>query len=235
MKKLLLSISAFIFATTAFSQSAMNLANYEQVVSSEDNQMALESHITVENTSSNVLHLMVERTINTLATNHVEFFCTGLLCYAPGQGMSTYPDTVQPGLSSDFKAAVLPNGNYGYTSLHYRFWNQLNPSDSVGVDLDFQFSATGVHENKVTYGVGRPGLNPADAFTTLSYNLQSNQTQDKIVVLNMLGAVIKRTDVPGTNGVIVLNTSELQPGVYFVAYQNNGRLSDSYKLVVSHH
>lgn len=124
-------------------------------------------------------------------------------------------------------------GNPGYTSIHYRFFDTDNPSDSVGVDLAWNFT-TSLGENNQQYGLSKPLQNPADAFTVFNYNLPTADPRDQLVVYNMLGAVVRILDIPGKHGALVLNTSDLKSGVYIVSFINGGRLKDSCRLVVSH-
>ncbi|MBL0097134.1 MAG: T9SS type A sorting domain-containing protein [Bacteroidetes bacterium] len=90
------------------------------------------------------------------------------------------------------------------------------------------------NENHQVYGLSKPVQNPADACTVFSFNLQSNDQNDKLIVFNMLGSIVKSMDVPGKSGTLVMNTSDLKAGVYMVSYISNGKAKDSCRLVVNH-
>jgi hypothetical protein len=235
MKKLILLASIAIAAT--FNVDAQNLAlsNYVQIVSDPGNTTMLESYVQLDNTGSSPIDVICERTINYIPANMDELFCFGAFCNPPSTPITTYTTTVQGGARDNtFKADVVPNGNCGNASLHYRFYDQNNPADSIGITLEFQFCAVGLNENANDFGLSRPLRNPADQFTVFAYNLNTNEENDKLFVYNMLGSLVKTMDIAGKNGSIVLSTAELKSGVYFVSYVSQNKIKNSYKLVVSH-
>lgn len=240
MKKLILTLFILPLIFTGLSLKAqtgvISLSNYTQTIYTNDLNTDFDSHVTVENHGSSDVPVMVERTINTLAPGHMEYFCTNILCYPPGTAVSSSPDIIAANGASFFKATVRPMGVCGFSSLHYRFYDQNNPADSVGVTLDFQFcfSGVGLNENKNDFGFSKPLRNPADAFTVLTYNLQSSVQNDKLMVYNMLGSLVKSLDVPGKTGSLVVSTSELKAGLYFVTYVSGNKVSQTHKLVVAH-
>jgi hypothetical protein len=234
MKKRLLLICVILSAVVSGAVAqTLNLSNYSTTVSGTT-AGPLTSYVTISNPSSSDFPMMVERTVDNLVAGHIEFFCTSVLCYPPNTDLTTNPDTIIAGNSDVFYGDVIPNGVAGTTTLHYRFFSQDNPADSVGITLNFAFTAVGVNEVKNSIQLSVPNPNPADAFTVFTYSVPASVATDKLVVYNMLGAMVKTIEVPGSNGVLVLNTSEMRPGVYFVSYQNNGKLSGTTKLVVSH-
>ncbi|MCE2845984.1 MAG: T9SS type A sorting domain-containing protein [Sphingobacteriales bacterium] len=243
MKKTTLLRAAGLMIASAglsFSLSAQtfSLSNYTPVINVTDLFAQSESHVDLSNTSSSLKRVTVERSINTLAPGHMEFFCFGTgstaACYPPGTPASGGNDTILANTTdASFKGTILPMGYPGYTSIHYRFIDTDNPSDSVGVDLAWNFT-TSLGENNQQYGLSKPLQNPADAFTVFNYYLPTADSRDQLVVYNMLGAVVRVLDIPGKHGALVLNTSDLKSGVYIVSFINGGRLKDSCRLVVSH-
>jgi hypothetical protein len=235
MKKSILL--AFIAISTTFNVCAQNIAlsNYVQTVSDPGNTTMLESFVQLDNTGSFPIDVICERIINYIPANMDELFCFGAFCNPPSTSITTYSTTLQGGgRNNTFKADVIPNGNCGNASLHYRFFDQNDPADSIGITLNFEFCSVGLSENSNNFGLSRPLRNPADQFTVFSYNLNSNEPNDKLFVFNMLGSLVKTMDVAGKNGSIVLSTAELKPGVYFVSYVNQNKIKNSYKLVVDH-
>lgn len=220
-------------ASAGFAQTA-TLSGYDAVLQDPTNQYIIDSHVVVENTSSNPVNFMASRTIESISNGLTESFCFGVACYAPGTAVSNFPTTIAGNSTEDFKASVNPNGNCGSASIHYKIYVLGNPADSVGVTLGFEFCATGLADNKIEYGVSKPTANPADNFTVLNYLLPSNQVNDKILVYNMIGSLVKTMDIPGSRGALVMSTSELKAGVYFVSYSNGGKIVSTSKLVVRH-
>jgi len=234
MKKQLLFLSALLLAgvTGAFAQS-LSLSNFNTTVTGP-NTTALSSYVTINNSTANDLLMIVERSFVNEVPGHLDFFCTNVLCYPPGTTITTTPDTILAGSTSSFYGTVLPNGISGTTSIYYRFSKQNNPADSVSVVLNFSFGTAGLADVKAPV-ISQPSPNPADNFTVFTYNTNNSTSSDRVVIYNMLGSLVKAIDVPGTNGVLVVNTSDMRSGVYLVSYQQNGKLSGTTKLVVSHH
>lgn len=237
----MLAVAAlFVWMTHAlpsYSQS-FTLSGYSPVLNLTDAFSTSESYVTIANVTNSDKMIKIQRTINTLASGHMEFFCFGAgstaACYPPGTDFSGGNDTLPANsTNSSFKGTIEPFGVYGYSSIHYRFFDTNNPADSVGVDLAWNFT-TSIGENQNQFGISKPRLNPADAFTTLSYSLQSDLSSDRLVVYNMLGSVVRTMDIPGRNGVLVLPTADLESGMYVVTYQSQGKTKDSCRLVVAH-
>lgn len=233
-RKLLLACALIIAGITGISAQSISLSNYNTTVSGNYNN-AITSYVTITNNSSSDYLMMVERTIQNLVPGHMEYFCTSAFCYPPGTDFSLTPDTIQAGTNSIFYGDVYGNGNIGTSTIHYKFFNQADNSDSVGVTLNFSFSTVGLNDIKNTTSLSVPSPNPADQFTVFTYNLADKAANDQVVIYNMLGSLVKSVDVPGNNGVLVVNTADMRSGVYFVSYkQSNGKLSNTTKLVVSH-
>lgn len=219
--------------TGAFAQS-FTLSNFDPLTVINDPNALVESHVTISNNTGSNKSIKVRRFINTLAAGHTEFFCFGVACYPPGTDLSGGGDVINANSSdASFKATIIPGGYYGYSSMHFRFYDENNVGDSVGVNLAFDFT-TSIGENTVSYGLSKPLQNPADAFTAFTYNLQDNNANDQLVVFNMLGAKVKTMDIPGRNGTLILTTSDLKAGVYLISYVSHGRIKDTTRLVVSH-
>lgn len=238
MKRLLILATLALMGAQRAEAQSFSLSNYSPVTVINDPFSDTESHVDLANSSLSDKQVTVERTITALANGHVEFFCFGAgatgLCYPPGTAASNGNDVVSASSTDQsFKATVRPMGNYGYTSIHYRFFDTANPADSVGVDLAWDFT-TSLSENGRQFGFTKPLQNPADAFTVFNYNLPSSESGDRLLVYNMLGSLVRSVEVPGKNGTLVLHTSDLKSGVYLVSYISMGRVKDSSRLVVSH-
>jgi hypothetical protein len=235
MKKQLLVLGALI--TIGFSGAnaqSLNLSNYNLTVNGNTNA-ALSSYVTLNNSTSADFPMMVERSLVNLVPGHLEFFCTSVFCYPPGTDATNTADTIEAGTSSQFYGDVIPNSIPGTSTINYKFFSLDDPTDSASITLNFAFTTVGLNDVKSSPVLSAPSPNPADGFTVFTYNVQENLVNDKLVVYNMLGSLVKSIDVPGSNGVLVITTADLRSGVYFVSYQqNNGKLNSTTKLVVSH-
>jgi len=74
--------------------------------------------------------------------------------------------------------------------------------------------------------------NPFTSFTTISLSNTSTGILYDLNVFNESGEMVINT--PITNPVTSLNTSQLQPGIYFYKVTNNGKLVQSGKMISQH-
>lgn len=235
MRKYLLLLLCLI--GLSFNSKAQNLvlSNYSATVSDPGNTNTLESIARLDNNGSSTVNIVVERDVINLPTGMFELFCFGQYCNPPGTAMTSYATPIAAGgRESTFDAKVIPNGNCGTATIHYRFYDQNNPADSTGFTLDFAFCTQGLNDISESYGLSKPLRNPADQFTVFNYNLASSSSNDKLYIYNMLGSLVKTVDVSGKNGSLVVNTADFKSGLYIASYVSENKVKNSYKLVVSH-
>lgn len=235
MKKyLLLPIILLGFSILSYGQNLV-LSGYNLTVSDPGNTNTLESTARLDNNGSSTVDIIVERDVINLPVGMYELFCFGQYCNPPGTAVTTYTTPITAGgRESTFDAKVMPNGNCGTATIHYRFYDQNNPADSTGFTLNFAFCAQGLSDASESFGLSKPLKNPADQFTVFTYNLPSSSSSDKLYIYNMLGSLVRTLDVSGKNGSLVLNTADLKSGLYIATYVSENKIKNSYKLVVSH-
>ena len=177
MKKyLLLPIILLGFSMVSYGQNLV-LSGYNLTVSDPGNTNTLESTARLDNNGSTPVDIVVERDVINLPAGMYELFCFGAFCNPPGTAITSYTTPIAAGgRESTFDAKVMPNGNCGTASIHYRFYDQNNPADSTGFTLDFAFCAQGLNDVAESFGLSKPLKNPADQFTVFTYNLASNSS-----------------------------------------------------------
>ena len=74
--------------------------------------------------------------------------------------------------------------------------------------------------------------NPADAYTVINYSTTSKNV--RLVISNLLGAVVKDIPLSDRQNAVVVPTSDLLSGVYSYSLKENGSVIASRKLVVNH-
>ncbi|CAN5501666.1 hypothetical protein BH11BAC2_BH11BAC2_01970 [soil metagenome] len=235
-KSTLLVCTLLLSGLSVFAQQSLAPSNFTQTVSDPGNTTVLESHVTLVNIGASDVNVGVERIINNFNPNMYELFCFGAWCYPPGTAVAGNATLLPAGATNTtFKAQVDPNSTCDNASLHYRFYDQNNIADSIGLTLNFNFCAVGLADNKEEFGISKALRNPADSYTLFTYNFPTSDNGDKVVIYNMLGSLIKTLDLPGKNGTLMITTSELKAGVYFVSYVSGNKVQSTSKLVVSHH
>ncbi len=83
------------------------------------------------------------------------------------------------------------------------------------------------------YVLSDPIPNPAGDFTTINYQVPADTQSAFIELYSITGALLKKLALDPSASSLMLNTSELQNGIYFYSLEVNGRIAKTNKLVVS--
>lgn len=245
MKKIVLSS---IFAISALGMSAQSFhildAGSQTVTSGStityyvDQATALETHdFEVHNMSSSPVTAKVRKAIQSQADPGCTFyFCTDQNCYTPNTVLSGNVNMTAGGsfqLITDFT----PNNATGTSLVRYSVFNTANPSDSAFFFIQYIVSPNSVNSlSMVKASIGTPNPNPASSVFSLSYNLGNSfgKGEAKLVIYNMLGAVVRTETVSDIEGTVKVDVSTLENGVYFTSMEVGGKQVATKRLVVSH-
>lgn len=248
MKKLLLASLPILFAVltvnvgaqSSFSITDNNLAavaNGSTIVYYVDQATAIETHdFEVHNNNPNALTAKVRKAIQSQQTGQTFYFCTDQNCYTPTTNLSANVSMNTAGsfqLITDFT----PYNTTGVSLVRYSAFDVNNPSDSVYFFIEYHVSPTGIasHSN-VKANIGSPMPNPASSVFNMTYNLGSSfgTGEAKLVIYNMLGAVVKSETLADAEGTIKTDVSTLENGVYFASLEVNGKQISTKRIVVTH-
>lgn len=84
-----------------------------------------------------------------------------------------------------------------------------------------------------TFDDALPFPNPTNKQITLPYTFPGNETKGKMLIYNNSGQIIKEFDVDNTFNSIVLNTTDLSPGIFFYELVVKGKKSGAQKFIVA--
>lgn len=245
MKKLLLASISLLFVAGVSAQNYTVtspvdglITNGSTMVYTVDQATAIESHdFVVVNTSSSAKTIKVRKTVIVQGdAGRTFYFCTDLNCYPPFVVLSNnVPMTAQGqfGLITDFT----PNAATGSSTVRYTVFDVNNPSDSIYFFLQYDVSPTSVNNlANVKASVSAPMPNPASSTFTVNFNLGSSfgKGEAKMVVYNMLGAVVMNETITDIEGNVRMDVSTLENGVYFTSLEVAGKQVSTKRLVVTH-
>jgi len=245
MKKLLLaSISVMLVAGVSAQSFSVNstvsgsVANGSTIVYTVDQATSIETHdFEVLNTTSSAKTVKVRKTVIVQGdAGRTFYFCTDQNCYPPSVVLSgNVPMTAlgQFALITDFT----PNNATGSSTVRYTVFDVNNPSDSVFFFLQYDVSPTGINNlSSVKASVGSPMPNPASTVFTMNYNLGNSfgKGEAKMVVYNMLGAVVMTETITDIEGNVRMDVSTLENGVYFTSLEVSGKQVSTKRIVVAH-
>lgn len=233
----LLGIAAFYGYSQSFtlSDSTGQVANNSTVVFNGLSTSDLfSSYVFVTNVSATAKDVRVKKVEIDLVEGSANTFCWGL-CYAPSVYVSEDTQNIQPGGTnySDFVGDYMPQTYSGASTIRYVFYDDHNPSDSVCFNVQYRAYPLGIEDvRKGTQSIAAYP-NPANAVLNFEYN--TNASDAKILVRNLLGSTVKEIAI-GNSGdrKTTISVADLSNGVYFYSLVEGGQLLTTKKFVVKH-
>ncbi|MCU0432045.1 MAG: T9SS type A sorting domain-containing protein [Bacteroidia bacterium] len=195
-------------------------------------------HFTVSNISNMTKTFKVRKMNITLANVAAQTtFCTDMNCYGPGQ-MLSYNIPMNSNASFDLSLDYNTGSVTGVTRVSYTIYDINNVNDSLMLTLEYNVAngpASVANNTLVKPSVSNPQPNPASEMFAINYKMGSTPPADaKLVVYNMLGAVVLESEITSAEGTIRMDVSTLPTGVYFCTLTNNGRQLATKRLAVTH-
>ncbi|HTL81876.1 MAG TPA: T9SS type A sorting domain-containing protein [Bacteroidia bacterium] len=191
---------------------------------------------TVTNVSAGSLTVKVKKVNEALNDPGAStYFCTDQNCYSPA---ATYSMNVAMNANGSFVLSCDfdPNQQPGLTTVRYTVIDQANNADSVNFVINYNSQPTGIASVvNIKPTVSEPMPNPAASSFSMKYQLGTTPVnKTKFVIYNMLGSVVKESEVEETEGVLKMDVSELESGIYFCSLVSDGKTMATKRLVVSH-
>lgn len=195
--------------------------------------------VPITNAGNPNLDVIIEKTVNNLAQHHSSYFCFGGAngtigtCYDSTtaiSGVFTFDGHSTQPLTADLNT----NNALGISCVTYRIKDINNISDYSDVEICYYVTATGINNLNSASALSVPKPNPADKFTTLTYELKGNPNDYTLSIFNILGNKVQVNKFSAKSGILILPTSELTSGVYFYSLLEGSKVLSTNKLVVTH-
>lgn len=233
MQKSTKSVLLGLFLMAASYVNAQNLAitGGDFYISGPATSPRLESHLEVENSANNAITVLLNCDKSQMVFGHQTYYCWAL-CYDTTVCTAPDPLTVQGRTTdmSSFHSYLYPNNIAGTSTISYTFFNQNDPSDSASASITYDVLSNGV--NEVERGFLSPASpNPAVSFASINYNLPT-LGNGHVYMYNVLGVMVKDYVLTNKQSMLVMNTEELNPGIYTYTLVNDGRIVSSNRLIV---
>lgn len=116
-------------------------------------------------------------------------------------------------------------------SMTYEIWNAANPDEKFVINVIFKYSLEDVAEVAAA-NVFSAYPTPATDVVNFDYDLSGSVNSAAVVVYNMMGQEVMRSDLNGMSGKLSMNVSGLSEGVYFYSLVINGKTEKSSKIVI---
>ena len=245
MKKTATTLILFNLFLTVFSQNIVLMDESHNIVSNTTIDINMDTsansteEILVTNTSFIPDTIKVTRTLYNLSNDDKTQFCWGGLCYLFTTTTSSLSLIINPGDTVNFAEngfhAIFNSGVTCNTrTVHYKFYNINNFSDSTGLSLRYNCS-TGIDESLNSLSViSNAYPNPANSIVTFKYDLNGFSKKGKILFYDMIGILVKEVTLNDKQGVSKISVGDMEAGVYFYSYLVNNEIISTKKIVISH-
>jgi hypothetical protein len=234
MKKIVLSC-LLVWSVTAISAQSATLVNpmtnVEATAATLTSSGEMVAEWPVANLTSNSISIKCLREELNLVAGTQNYFCWGV-CYGETTTVSVLAQNIAPGDTNDtFYAHYKPLGNVGQSDINYCFFNTLDPTDRAchTVHYCFECLVSVEDEGTVNDSFGLFGENPLVGMGIYTYQLP--QEGGYFSLYDQNGKLILQRNLKGRSGQILLNSKDLNPGVFIGTIQAPD-YSSNIKIVV---
>jgi len=200
----------------------------------------IDFEIAIHNNTDNGMNVQVAKKDLTPLADNQFLFCLGVACYPPtvdSCGDDVYEFVPAGGASEEkqFKVTYNTLEKLGIAMVKYNVYNKDNPADSVNIYVKYFAFPDGIAEEAMNGGnFSEIYPNPATNSISVDYNLTTKVNSATIRISNLLGSVVKESDLQINSNKAKLDISELENGIYFYSVLINNDVYTTKKLIVRH-
>lgn len=175
--------------------------------------------------------IRVRRIIENAVDSVENLLCWGL-CNGPGNGLSISKVVDSMQTVDYFKAHYKAYRRYGSSNYTYVFFDVNNPSDTIFIKVNFNTGTLGL--NKLNSKSNGLSVFPNPANQKLELAFAQNNSNKEVKITNILGSVVKSQSINKLESNAVINTQDLEDGVYFVQLLSNGKIESNKRVIIKH-
>ena len=241
MKKTLLTFAVVLL--TVFSMNAQDLTlSWEGealgdtvIVWGDPSDFEIVFHAVVHNNTDNGMQIKVRRKRLSMVEGTTSAFCWGL-CFPPDTEESVDARLILAnGQSTDeeFSGHYTTASKIGTSVVEYTFFNSANEDQNVKVVAKYWASPEGIAEDAMNGGsISDIYPNPATTAINIDYNMPAKVDFAKVRIVNLLGAVVKESNIDRNANKLSMDISDLKGGIYFYTVMVNDDVYKTKKLVI---
>ncbi|HET6226770.1 MAG TPA: T9SS type A sorting domain-containing protein [Bacteroidia bacterium] len=256
MKKICTLVISLLSSAIAFGQSIHILDDKKDVTNSSVTITVTKgeeviTHLSLLNTTANKLDYQVNRTILTAPIGECSnlYFCTASQCFLPDTSTTWTPpsylgssidphetlpnkmkDTNSVGLEAHYN--VCPDVCTNLKVLYRVFLTKAGTTDTAYITITYSCSTGIAKEYSFLGSLSDAYPNPAKSNFSLQYALPVFR-KSEIIIHDVLGKKVMELSVEKQEGIMVIPTTALQPGVYFYTLLVNGQRAVTKRVVIS--
>ena len=237
-RNILILALSLAFALPTFAQ--VTLSGESNVFTSDDVNVAeLDATWDVINTSGMTLNMTCKRVPVYEVPETKSQYCWGILCSAWSNGVLTLSEVVpldNNQSTNTFHVKYAPYGHAGQSVFQYCYADDMHLIDEFCYEVNFCVASeciVGVENVKPSGTITQISPNPIERTGTLAYAFNTVPNAGKIVVHNMMGALVKEIQITNKNGVVILNAADFESGIYFCSIEDGGKVFETQRLVIT--
>lgn len=240
MKNTLLTAIAFVTALGLSAQS-ISFINPMSIVTGSNAQLGASGEIVaewhVQNSSDSDKAVRARRNVISEVSGSVNYFCWGV-CFDETTNVSPagLAQLIPPGgINTTFYAHYKPMGNAGETVIEYCFFNASDINDQTCqtvrycVDVECLVNQNEIEEEFV---ISDLSPNPLKGLGSFTYEFKNQPQTAKFVVRNMVGQIVKETNIQGKSGVVIVDGAEYTSGIYLYSIVADGKTLSTKRMIV---
>ena len=243
MKKTLLTFVTILFVALSMNTQSQDLTlswdgealGDTVIVWGDPTDFEIVFHAVLHNNTDNGMQIKVRRKRLSMLEGTSSAFCWGL-CFPPATEESADARLILAnGQSTDeeFSGHYTTAGKHGTSMVEYTFFNAADENQNVKIVAKYWASPTGIAEDAMNGGsISDVYPNPATTSVNLDYNIPAEVDFAKVQIVNLLGSVVKESNINRSANKLTMDVSDLQGGIYFYSVLVNGDVYKTKKLVI---
>ena len=186
------------------------------------------------NNSASTVRTLVKRRMINVPQNSENQFCWSIQCYAPATNQAADTIDIAAGeTDSSFYSYFFPGGTNGIFTIQYVFFDAMNTSDSIYVNVIF--NVTGGTASIQEMGGSGAQLsqaypNPARNITHVDYEIQG---EADLALYDLSGALVRTWNLESGKGTLTIDVKGLRSGMYFYSIKNQQGVLATRRLLVN--
>ncbi|HEX5167902.1 MAG TPA: T9SS type A sorting domain-containing protein [Cyclobacteriaceae bacterium] len=233
-------MKTFLWLVMMFSLSHGLAAQGFEIVSLQESYKGtigdvIKAPLNFKNNSTRPLTLIIRKAGGQIGTSQRNYYCRDGNCL--DESVEDYIVKVEPGQTLNSLQVALEAGLVpGESSIRYIAFNKSNPTEALEVELNFiveeKTEKVNIYSSR-TITLQDVYPNPATNFAFVDYKMDQDNTKAKIILHNVLGNSVGEYDLQPTETKAKIQTSDLNPGIYFYTLYVNGEAVMTRKIVVN--
>ena len=179
----------------------------------------INNNFKIRNRSDKPVLLSVRRVDKQISSGQSNYFCWGEDCFDARVDLLPRSVVLEPGqTTSKFNSVLLTGINEAQSRVKYVFYDKNNPIDAVEFEVLYKVlekkPKSLMLKNK-NIQISNVYPNPVSNSASIDYNIINDEKDVKIVLHNVLGGKVGEYELSSFDQSLVINTEDLNPGVYF--------------------